>query len=201
MEPDDYLSDEEIARIWNHKYIDVYRIYYNSENGDIKAISNEYLDIEAESVEIDFQKIERFITGRDNFVFYRIEFDEEDAIKFVHKKESPVLFKSNIIEYIRVVEHNTAILQVEWHSDKWVFKVNPEFLKNPRSKSINSKINFFITRENNINVLYRIIEIQIKNLIESVEIPFTTDEEKDIKNIAMFTLPFFESYGMTVYED
>lgn len=200
MEDNEYMTDEEFLKFYNHRFIDPYQIYYDRETGNIIAITNEPLDNGYPNVKIDFEKIERFLNGKDNFIFYRVEFDEEDAIKFVNKKESPIAFKSNIIEYVRVIEDNTAILQVTWHTDKWAFTVNKEFLNNPRSKSLNSKINFFVTKEDNINFLIRSIEIKIKDLVttESVDIPFTTVEESNITEIAMFTLPFFESYGMTI---
>jgi hypothetical protein len=196
----EYMSDEEFLKFWNHKFIDQYRIYYDKENGDIISITNELASIPYENVEVEFATVERFLTGKDNFIFFRIEFDEEDAVKFVNKKESPVVFKSNIVEYIRAVENNEAILQVIWTKKNWAFKINKEFLKHPRSKSLNSKINFFVTKENNINFLIRSIEIKIKDLIENehVYIEFVSEEENHIEDIAMFTLPFFESYGMTI---
>jgi len=198
---EEYLSDDELFSLWNQKFIDPYRVYFDKENGNIYSITNELSDNGYDNIEVEFKDVEHFLTGKSNIAFFRIEIDDEGAIKFVNKKESPVVFKSNIIEYIRAVDNNTAILQVEWHPTKWLFKVDQKFLKNPRSKNVNSKINFFITREDNINVLYRIIEIKIKDLIQAIEIPFITEEEKDIENIAMFTLPFFESYGMTIYEN
>jgi len=196
----EYMSDEEFLKFWNHKFIDQYRIYYDKENGDIISITNELASIPYENVEVEFATVERFLTGKDNFIFFRIEFDEEDAVKFVNKKESPVVFKSNIVEYIRAVENNEAILQVIWTKKNWAFKINKEFLKHPRSKSLNSKINFFVTKENNINFLIRSIEIKIKDLIENeyVYIEFVSEEENHIEDIAMFTLPFFESYRMTI---
>jgi len=197
---DEYMPNDEYAKFYNRSFIDQYRIYYDKDTGDIVSITNELSSLPYETVEVDFSTVERFLIGKDNFIFFRLEFDEEDAIKFVNKKESPVVFKSNIVEYIRVVEDNTAILQVTWHTNKWVFTINKDFLNNPRSKSLNSKINFFVIKENNINFLIRSIEIKIKDLVttESVVVEFTTLEESNITEIAMFTLPFFESYGMTI---
>jgi hypothetical protein len=200
MEDDEYMLDEEFLKFYNHRFIDPYRIYFDKETGNIISITNEIADNGYPSVEIEFEKIERFLSGKDNFIFYRVEFDEEDAIKFVNKKESPLAFKSNIVEYVRLVEDNNAMLQVTWNSTKWNFKINKDSLKNPRSKSVNSKINFFITKENNINFLIRSIEIKIKDLTTSdgIDIEFIKPEESTIDEIAMFTLPFFESYGMTI---
>ena len=194
-----YEIDYALPSLWDQKFIDEYRIYFDKETGNIYSITNELSDNNYDTIEVDFKEVERFLSGKDNFIFYRLEIDDEGAIKFVNKKESPVAFKSNIIEYIRVVEHNTATLQVTWTPDAWIFNINDAFLKNPRSKSLNSKVNFFVTKENNINILIRNIQVQIKDLVnKEFIVPFETEEETDIHDIAMFTLPFFESYGMTI---
>ena len=199
---DEYLTDKQIFDIWNHKHIDEYRVYFTKDTGDIYAISNEILPVDCASVEVEFLAIERFVTGKDHITFFRIEIDDEGAVKFIHKKESPVLFKSNIIEYIRVVENNNATLKVEWTKSAWIFSVADKFLDNARSKSLNSKINFFVTLENNINYLIRQLDVQIGDLVKGpVTIPFVTAEESNIKKISMFTLPFFETYGMTINEN
>ena len=53
------------------------------------------------------------------------------------------------------------------------------------------------------DLLIRQIEIQLRNLIGNgfVILPFLTEKEKDIENISMFTLPFFETYGMRINYD
>ena len=106
---DEYLSDDDLLRLTSLKIIDSYRIYYTEETGEIYSITNEKLSIDCQHVEVEFETVERFLTGKDNFIFYRLEIDEEGAVKFVSKRESPVLFKSNIIEYIRVNENKDSI--------------------------------------------------------------------------------------------
>jgi hypothetical protein len=200
---DEYLSDDDLLKLTNMQIIDPYRVYYLEDTGEIYSITNEILSVDCQNVEIEFEKIEKFLTGKDNFVFYRLEFDEEDAIKFVNKRESPVLFKSNIIEYVRLNAHNNAVLQVTWTASGWLFKLDKAFAGTPRGKSVNSKLNFFVTKENNINYLIRSIEITLKNLLahDSVLIDFTDAREKDVYTLAMFTLPFFETYGMTINDN
>jgi len=81
--------------------------------------------------------------------------------------------------------------------------MNELFLQHPRAKSLNAKLHFFITNDSNINLLIRQLEVQLRNLIGNghVLVPFINDKEKDIENISMFTLPFFESYGMRIKND
>lgn len=195
----EYLENDMLTDLWNNPTIDNYYVYFNKDAGDIVSISNELTVTDYSTVQITFEEVERFLVGKDNFIFYRLTFDDEGAVKFVNKKETVLAFKSNIIEYIRVVENNTAILQVVWTPTNWIFKVHNSFLQNPRSKSLNSKINFFVTKETDINILLHSIEIQIKQLVNGdVIIPFDSIEELDANSVAMFTLPFFETYGMTI---
>jgi len=197
---DEYLSDEELVRLTNLKIIDSYRIYYQEDTGDIYSITNEVLPTDCRHVEVEFGIVERFLTGKDNFIFYRLEFDDEGAIKFSNKKDSPVLFKSNIIEYVRLNAASDPVLQVDWTPNGWVFKLDKKFADSPKGKSINSKLNFFVTKEDNINYLIRSIEIKLKNLLsdDAVIVEFVDPDENNIYKIAMFTLPFFESYGMRI---
>ena len=195
----EYLTDEQLFLLSNIK-LDSYRVYYTADTGDIYAITNEKLPADCESVEVEFEIVERFLTGKDNIVFFRVEFDDEDALKFVNKKDSPVLYKSNIIEYLRLTDLKDAVLQVIWTPESWKFKLDKKFAETPKGKNLNSRLNFFITKENNINYLVRTIDLSIKKLLsqETVIVEFTEVEEKDPRNIAMFTLPFFRTYGMTI---
>jgi hypothetical protein len=92
------------------------------------------------------------------------------------------------------------VLQVDWTPNGWVFKLDKKFADSPKGKSINSKLNFFVTKEDNINYLIRSIEIKLKNLLsdDAVIVEFVDPDENNIYKIAMFTLPFFESYGMRI---
>ena len=197
---DEFLTDEELVNLTNLKIIDSYRIYYKSDTGDIYSITNEVLPLDCESVEVEFELIEKFLTGKENFIFFRLEFDDEDAIKFVNKKEAPVLYKSNIIEYIRITQDKDPVLQVTWTQSGWEFKLDKKFADSPRGKNINSKLNFFVVRERDINYLVRSIEITLKKLLaqDTIFVEFEEEAERNNNDIAMFTLPFFRSYGMKI---
>jgi hypothetical protein len=90
-----------------------------------------------------------------------------------------------------------------WTPQGWEFIVSDVFLKNSRVTSVNSKLTFYVTTEENINYLVRQIDLQLRNLIsnKTVKIPFTTDYELKANDISMVTIPFFESYGMRIKHD
>lgn len=199
---EEFLSEEEIHRILNHKYLSEYRVYFNKDDGAIYALSNEWLPEYDTSIEVKFETIERF-WGPDNFINFKVIIDADGEVKFINKNESDLVFKSNIIEGIRLTDLDTNVLTIVWTTAGWEFIVHERFLTHPRAKSLNARLFFYVTKEDNINVLIRKIDVQLRNLLSNgtLVIPFETEEEKLIDNISMFTLPFFESYGMKIKND
>jgi hypothetical protein len=200
MDEDEFLTPEQLDEILNTKYVFDYFVYFDKDNGNIIAISNEHYPHD-NFIQVDFSDIERFF-NKDNFINFKVTFDQDGALKFVNKNQNELNFKSNIVETIRLNE-NDNILTVEWSKTAWKFIINERFLSHPRAKSLNAKIYFYVTREDNINILIRTIEIQLRNLLVNgtLVLPFNTEDEKNIENISMFTLPFFESYGMRINHD
>ena len=201
MDEEEYLTPEQIQELLNVKYVFEYYVYFDKDTGNILALANEPLDYE-NFIQVDFEEIEQFFNNKENFINYKIAFDQDGSVKFVNKNQGDLIFKSNIVETIRLSDTEN-ILTVEWSKDGWTFIMNKKFLQHPRAKSLNSKLYFYVTTENNINFLIQQIEIQLRNLIgnKQLTIPFKAEREKDIENISMFTLPFFESYGMRIKYD
>ena len=199
----EYLTEEQLMKLANEKYIEEYFVYFDKDTGSLLSITNERQPQFETFIEVDFEDVKQFFTGEFNFINYKVALQNDGSIKFVNKAENNLAFKSNIVEYIRPT-NKEAMLNVTWNTDHWAFSIHQDFLQNPRAKSLNAKLHFYITLENNINFLIRSVEIQLRNLVGNAQVvvPFETDKETDIENIAMFTLPFFESYGMKInYED
>ena len=201
MDEEEFLTPKQIEEILNTKYVFEYFVYFDKDTGSILALSNERLNYE-NFVQVEFEEIERFFNNKENFLNFKVAFDQDGSLKFVHKNQGDLIFKSNIVETIRLTDTDN-ILTVEWSKDGWKFIMNDKFLQHPRAKSLNAKLHFYVTTDNNINFLIRQIEIQLRNLIGKGQliIPFENAKEKDIENISMFTLPFFESYGMRIKHD
>lgn len=201
MDEEEFLTAEQLQALIDVKYVFVYFVYFDKDTGNILALANEKLDYE-NFVEVDFEEIERFFNNTENFINFKVAFDSDGSVKFVNKHQGDLIFKTNIVETIRL-SNNENILTVEWSTDGWKFIMNDTFLQHPRAKSLNAKLHFYVTNDSNINLLIRQIEIQLRNLISNghILVPFINDKEKDIENISMFTLPFFESYGMRIKHD
>lgn len=201
MDEDEFLTPEQIEEILNTKYVSDYYVYFDKDSGSIIALSNESLPYE-NFIQVKFEEIEQFFNNTNNFINYKIAFDQNGSVSFVNKNQGDLIFKGNIVETIRLTDQD-SILTVQWSPEGWTFIMNEKFLQHPRAKSLNAKLHFYITTENNINFLIRQIEVQLRNLIGNGQIllPFQTEKEKDIENISMFTLPFFETYGMRIKHD
>jgi hypothetical protein len=198
---EEYLSQEEIDRILNTKYVFDYYVYFDKDDGTIHALSNEILPQYDTSIQVEFEEIERFFNNTDQHFNFKVIFDADGKPSFVNKYIISNI-RTNIIETIRITD-DECILTVVWTPNGWEFVMSERFLQHPRAKSINSKLTFYVTLEENINRLVRPIELQLRNIVANgtVKVPFTTEQELHIDNISMFTLPFFESYGMKIKND
>ena len=64
---------------------------------------------------------------------------------------------------------------------------------------INYKINIFITSRNNKNLLYRIVSVDLADLVkqQNITVPFIANIEDDLSLISLSTVKFLESYNLT----
>jgi hypothetical protein len=60
---------------------------------------------------------------------------------------------------------------------------------------------FFITFETNVDALIRTIIIDTEDLFQTVHVPFTTQQELNIDNLAVSTKSIFGSYGLRITHD
>ena len=200
MDDEEFLTQEQIDEILNTKYVFDYYVYFNKSDGVIQAISNEIHHHYDASIKVEFEEVERFFNNTDQHFNFKVVFDADGKYSFVNKFITST-FKTNVVETIRVTDKE-SVLTVVWTKDGWEFVLAESFLKNPRAKLLNSKLRFFITKEDNMNLLVREIEIQLRNLISNgkVAVPFETKQELSTDEISIITLPFFESYGMKIHE-
>jgi len=198
MDEDEFLTQEQIDELMNIKYVFDYYVYFDKKDGAILAVSNEVYNHYESSVKVEFEEVERFFNNTDQHFNFKVIFDADGKPSFVNKFIASEV-KTNIVETIRFTDE-ACVLTVVWTPDGWEFVMDEVFLQHPRAKSINYKLVFYVTHEDNINKLIRVIEIQLKNIVtnSTVKIPFISDQELKVDEISMFTLPFFESYGMKI---
>lgn len=198
MDEDEFLTQEQIDELMNIKYVFDYYVYFDKKDGAILAVSNEVYNHYESSVKVEFEEVERFFNNTDQHFNFKVIFDADGKPSFVNKFIASEV-KTNIVETIRFTDE-ACVLTVVWTPNGWEFVMDEVFLHHPRAKSINYKLVFYVTHEDNINKLIRVIEIQLKNIVTNgtVKIPFISNQELKVDEISMFTLPFFESYGMKI---
>lgn len=201
MDEEEFLTQEQIDELLNIKYVFDYYVYFEKEDGTILAVSNEVYNHYECSVKVEFEEVERFFNNTDQHFNFKVVFDADGKPSFINRLATNTV-KTNIVETIRLTDKE-CVLTVVWTKSGWEFIMADSFLQHPRSKSVNYKLSFYVTREDDINRLIRVIEIQLKNIVGNgvVKIPFITEQELKVDEISMFTLPFFESYGMKINDN
>lgn len=110
------------------------------------------------------------------------------------------MFKQSVVN----ADTDLMIIQ-DIKNRKWVVRLSNKVYKSLKelSKSENNYImSFSITEKNDPNVLYRSLELSVRDLIHSkmVDIPFQYQWEQDNKQVSMFVERYFDSYFYGVLE-
>ena len=206
IEDDDeieYLSEEEIAKaLAVSNFSSIYYVYFDSA-GEILSISNERdLNNTASYIEIEYERIEKFLSNKATFNNYKISLLEENKPTLVKKTQESV-YKTNTFKMIDASVTDSTMLIVQWQKEKesWNFSIRESYKKQLKDLGLSSKLLFFVSLDSNANLLVRTIELDLKDLINApkgISIPFYSKFENNIKDINLSTRRFFDSYGLEV---
>lgn len=131
-------------------------------------------------------------------------FDDQNTDLFFDKSIGPgdkfldnnrlYLFKQSIVNS----DTDLMILQ-DIKNKKWVIVLSNKvyrMLKEITKNNSNYTISFSVTENNDPNILYRSLEVKIKDLLLSkmIEIPFQYDWEFDGKKVSIYVEKYFDSY-------
>lgn len=197
----EYLTEEEIAQaLAVSSFSSIYYVYFDT-TGEILSISNERdLNNTASYIEIEYERVEKFLSNAVPFSNYKISLLEENKPTLV-KKTQEAVYKTNIFKMIDLGTTESTMLIVRWDKDSWNFAIRESYKKQLKDLGLSSKLLFFVTLDTNVNLLVRSIEIDLKELINSTEgvsVPFVSKFENKIKDINLSTRRFFDSYGLLV---
>lgn len=184
-------------------------VYYDKETGKIQKISNkkeEYKDFECFKIETEVVK--DIILGKkksDNFVVTYDLFEKRLTVKEA-SYESELGSELNSIRYKLYEIPNTEdsnydvkIIQ-DFKKKCWRIKLGKETIKELKNSRYNSNdlIYFSITQKHNPNILYKALEIKLKELLnDEIVYEFSYDWEFNKSDISIYTPKFFKSY---IYE-
>lgn len=184
-----------------------YYVYYDPITGDIQAISNELDKTYKAGIQVDFDDVSGFLSGKMRMFDYKIGYkklpNKDVVLGIVHKDSNGYSFKNNVFEWIREDNANADCL-VTWNGNKksWVIQLSNN-VKRFTNIVLQDRAIFFVILEDDFDFLVRTIDIRLGELLENenVEIPFASKLEHDFDKIAIASRMTFKSYGLrTVHE-
>ena len=192
------LSEEELAKLLNPTPT-VYYVYFDND-GNVDAITNEKrLETTLNVAEVDYKTAEIFLTGKANFINYRLTLSNKNSYVFV-KKSSDLDVGLNTLSMVEQLPDEETACIVEWNGKEKEWQL---YLKNDSTTTTKLSVNlmFYVSLLNR-NFLVRTIKLDINDLADNqkVTIPFISDIESDISKVRVSTRKFFDSYGLIINE-
>ena len=198
----EYLSEEQLASLLAPPPA-IYYVYF-TDAGKIDAITNEKRESTALGfITVDYKRVEHFLTGTENFIDYVVSLADKDTPMIVKKTEDAGVNTNWIVNIQSPVTDKTT-LNIVWNevNKSWDFCIQESYKQQISTLNLNAQLLFFITLRSNANFLVRIITIDMKELIEAkqIEIPWTSNAERNFSKLFVSTKRFFDSYGILKYE-
>ena len=182
-----------------HKYY----IYYDKKTGEIFSVTNEETNRYETGIEVKFEDVENFLTGKWHFRDYQVGYHKDTGkttVLATTNEYSGYTFNNNVFEWI-TESNDSADCVVEWNlRDRvWNFILSTTF-KKTYNTILSPKLVFFVTLENDNDFLIRTIFISAEELLKStcVTVPFESDIETQLDRIAISSKLVFETYGLKV---
>jgi len=177
-----------------------YRVYFDSTTSNILTITNESRPDLSSYFEIDFEKVKMFLTGQQDPGNYKVVLNPSKTFEIVSKIISHASKSSSLVP-IKISNNIDPSLTLV-HSNKnrsWTVTLSSTEQCRLINDIINYRINIFVTLRNNKNMLYRIISLELSELVKqrTMTIPFASSIEDDLSLISLSTVKFLESYTLT----
>lgn len=198
----EYLSEEQLALI-DKPVLNLYYVYFD-EKGAIRSITNEKKEITTFNfIEVEYKRVEKLLSGKENFVNYIVSLVDKDTPVLVKKTEDAGVNTNLIINIDQMATVETT-LNVVWNANtkSWKFYIDDLYKSQFKDLGLSAQLLFFITVKNNANFLVNLISIDVKELVHSngIEVPWKSSLEENFKNISVSTKRFFDSYGIQTHE-
>ena len=194
---DDLTS--ELKDKYSVKQSSKYLVYFDSITSNILSITNEVRDDLLTFFEIDFEKVKMFLTGQADPWNYKVVLNPSKTFEIVSKVITHAAKSSELIPIKLTDNLNLSLLIFHSAKDKsWKFILSQDEQHRLMNDIINYRIDIFITSRNNKNMLYRIVSVNLADLVKenNITIPFNSDVEHNLSGISLSTVKFLESYGL-----
>lgn len=176
-----------------------YKVYFDPETRNILSITNETHKTFTNYFEIDFSKVEKFLTGEQLYSKYKVILDKENNFEIV-----PIIINSNDFKFSEIVgipitEADKFLTVKNYIADKkWIIEIDEDERNRLMGRLVNFRMPIFITSSKDRNFLYRVVVFDLTELVAKGQL--TVDHISEIESvpskISLSTIRFFESYGL-----
>jgi hypothetical protein len=177
-----------------------YLVYFDSTTSNILTITNESRSDLSSFFEIDFEKVKMFLTGQQDPGNYKVVLNPSKTFEIVSKIISHASKSSALVPITMSNDIDSSLVLVHNSKNKlWTVTLSSNEQRRLINDIINYRINIFVTLRNNKNMLYRIISLELSELVKqrTMTIPFASSIEDDLSLISLSTVKFLESYTLT----
>ena len=180
----------------------LYKVYFDKDTGNILSITNEENQNFLNSIEIEYDLVKDFFTGKKTSSSYKVVFIDQTTPTIVSKNDSDVNIVN--IQEIPRVEHWDSMFTVENYplQNQWGFQLRPDQRVILKEHNLNTAFEVFVVDKDNNNFLIRSLKIFLKDIIDSdrIYVQYESKREEDIEN-RIFVRKFFSTVGYQVLYD
>jgi hypothetical protein len=180
----------------------LYKVYFDKDNGNILSITNEENQNFLNSIEIEYELVKGFFTGKQISSNYKVVFIDQTTPTIVSKNDVDV----NIIniEEIPRVEHWDSMFTIENYplQHQWGFQLRPDQRNILKEHNLNTAFEVFVVDKDHNNFLIRSLKILLKDIIDAdrIYIQYESKKEENIEN-RIFVRKFFSTVGYQILYD
>ncbi len=180
----------------------LYKVYFDKDTGNILSITNEENINHSNFIELEYEVVKDFFTGKKISSNYKIVFIDQTTPSIVSKNDADVNIVN--IDQVPSVNHWDSMFTIENYPvlEQWGFQLRPDQRHILKQNNLNTAFEVFVVDKDNNNFLIRSIKILLKDILDTdrLYIHYESDKEKDIEN-RIFVRKFFSTVGYQILYD
>lgn len=203
-----YVSDEEIAALVKElnsraevKPVPLI-LFFDSDTGSIKSISNHTTEIDAPYIEIFDNDLKTKLQDQSTFHKYKVVYDPEQKKNILVEIDldfDQVTKIEDLILKFPTVETDASqdiLIIQDVTKNCWTIKLSEELVSEFKNKPLNfDYYNLFITDFNDPNILHRTISVPFKKLVDDGVFVVGFDNLNEKKRLSVFSRKYFKQHG------
>lgn len=194
------LTPEQVAEMEASLQVNNLRyVYFDKQTGDILAKSDRNdLDISEVFFEITSEDLLTAIPQGESVANYKVVTDINNKFEIVPKIITLNSQSTTLIPILRTEEKATVTVYNDIENKNWIVSLDEDERQRLHNAVANYLKQVYVTAEENKNILYRVFDVDLNQLIAkgSIEIPHETVVESITSKIRLFTIRFFDSYAL-----